>query len=452
MDGLCVMPKGSRKIKVLFGGSHLTHFGGMLLIHSFCKKLRLKKLLQESIRFSQPNQTYHSSELIMALLYAIIMGMKRINKTEILQYNGFFLEILGLSRFPDQTTLRRFLKRLSPQAIRQLARLHDSLRVYLRDLPRKRTSLTFDIDSVVITIYGKQQGGRVGYNPKKPGRRSYHPLFCFESHWQEFWHGTLRPGNAASATGAIAFFKTCLDKAPQDIARSRIRFRMDSGFYGRKIVQFLDENGVGYVIVARENSIIKARARACRFRKLNNGWEVGEFFENVHQKWDARHRFVVVRRPIPADPIEAKQLTLFKDVKYVYHTFVTNLPMSPWRVYLFYNPRATIEKNNREFLYDYPLSKVPSNSWKANVAFFQLLLFAADIVHWFKRLCLPEEYLWTTLDTIRTDFLLLPAKFSRHGSQNILLLPKDFHQRKEFQQALHKIQKLRLPKNFRFCK
>lgn len=132
--------------------------------------------------------------------------------------------------------------------------------------------------------------------------------------------------------------------------------------------------------------------------------------------------------------------------------FVTNLKMSAWRVYLFYNPRATIEKNNREFLYDYPLAKIPSNSWKANVAFFQLLLFSANIVHWFKRLCLPKEYWTATLDTIRTDFLVLPAKMSKHGSQNILVLPKDYHYRKEFQEALRKIQKLRLTENFRFCK
>ena len=131
---------------------------------------------------------------------------------------------------------------------------------------------------------------------------------------------------------------------------------------------------------------------------------------------------------------------------------MTNLTISAWRVYLFYNPRATIEKNNREFLYDYPLAKVPSNSWKANVAFFQLLLFAANIVHWFKRLSLPQEYWNATLDTIRTDFLMLPAKLTNRGHQKMLILPKDYLQRKEFEEALRKIQKLRLPKNFRFCK
>ncbi|MBI4802213.1 MAG: transposase [Elusimicrobia bacterium] len=103
-----------------------------------------------------------------------------------------------------------------------------SLRIQLFALPYKRTTLVFDIDSVVIVIYGKQAGARIGYNPKKHGRRSYHPIFCFEAHFQEFWHGSLRPGDAGASTGAIPFIKRCLAKAPKDIARSRIRFRMDA--------------------------------------------------------------------------------------------------------------------------------------------------------------------------------------------------------------------------------
>lgn len=446
------MPKGAQKIQFYFKETHLTHFGGMWLIQRFCKYLGLKKKLQEYVRFNQRNQDYHSAELFLALMYAIIMGFRRINKTEILQYNGAFLEMLGLSRFPDQSTLRRFLKRLPPNVIRRLVKLHDSLRAYLFALPKTRWSLTFDIDSVVIVVYGKHEGARVGYNPKKPGRRSYHPIFCFESNFQEFWHGSLRPGNAASSTGAVPFIKMCLAKVPKDITRSRIRFRMDSGFYGRRVTRFLESKGCKYVIVAKEYSTIKRRAQGCKFQKITGGWEVGEFRERIHQKSEELHRFVVVRRPIPEDPQEEKQLKLFKDKKYAYHIFVTNLKMSPWRVYLFYSPRATIEKNNREFLYDYSLGKIPTKNWTANVAFFQILLFAANIVHWFKRLCLPKEYLNATLDTIRTDFLVLPAKLVRKQKKNIVKLPHDYHYQKEFLEAAKKIEKMKLLNKFRFCK
>ena len=437
------MPKALRTLRLSFRETHLTHFGGMVLLQRFCNKLGLRRLLQQWIRIPQRNADYHPSDLILALLYAIMAGLRRINKTDILQYNGTFLSLLGLPRFPDQSTLRRFLKRMPPKVIRQLVALHDHLRTKLFPLPKPRTTLTFDLDSVVLTVYGKLQYARVGYNPHKRGRRSYHPLICFEAHLQEFWHGSLRPGNTVSSTGLVPFLKLCLAKVPQPLARSRLRFRADSGCFGKRVVEFLDGLGCGYAIVAKQYSTIKARAREGRFRKLAQGWETGAFrYQPLH--WQHPHRFIVVRRPIPQDPVEAQQLTLFKDRKYAYHVLVTNLRTHPWRVWRFYAQRATIEKNIRELLYDYPLGKIPTEDWVANVAFFQILLFAYNLVHWFKRLCLPKEYLYATLDTIRTDFLVLPAKLTNQGGQNVLVLPHDYHYQEQFRAALKKIEKLRL--------
>jgi hypothetical protein len=440
------MPRPLRALRLAFRETHLTHFGGMVLLQRFCNKLQLRWQLQRTLKFPRRHASYHPCDLILALLYAIMAGLRRINKTEILQYNGTFLSLLGLPRFPNQSTLRRFLKQMPPRVIRQTVTLHDHLRARLFALPKPRTTLTFDLDSVVLTIYGHLQWARVGYNPKKRGRRSYHPLLCFEAHQQEFWHGSLRPGDAAVSTGAIPFLKRCWAKVPSSIARSRIRVRGDSGFFGKRVIEFLDTRGCGYAVVAKEYPTIRSRARGCRFHRLGQGWEVGEF-RYQPLRWDSPHRFVVVRRPIPQDPVEARQLTLFKDRKYAYHVLVTNLKTSAWRVWQFYAKRATIEKNIRELLYDYPLGKIPTDDWTANVAFFQMLLLAYNLVHWFKRLCLPREYLYATLDTIRTDFLVLPAKLTKEGSKNVLVLPQDYHYQKEFTQALKTMDRLRLPQN-----
>ena len=271
------MPKGLRTLRFVFNDTNLTHFGGMVLLQRFCNKLRLRWLIQNFVKVPQRNTDYLPSDLILALLYAIMAGLRRINKTEILQYNGVFLSLLGIPKFPDQSTLRRFLRRLSPKAIRQLVTLHDQLRARLFGLPKARFSLIFDLDSVILTVYGKMQWARVGYNPKKHGRRSYHPLLCFEAHLQEFWHGSLRPGDAATSTGAVPFLRVCLAKTPPKIARSRIRIRGDSGFFGKRVIEFLDSTGCGYAIVAKEYSTIKARSRECRFKNLRGGWEVAEF-------------------------------------------------------------------------------------------------------------------------------------------------------------------------------
>jgi hypothetical protein len=219
--------------------------------------------------------------------------------------------------------------------------------------------------------------------------------------------------------------------------------RADAGYFSGKLIVWLEHQGLGYVIVAREYRGIKQHAQATRFQKLRHGWEVGEF-SYTPTGWKTPRRFVVVRRPRPTDPAEAKQLTLFQDRHWAYTVLVTNLRLTAWRVWRFYCPRATIEKNIRELLYDYPLGKIPTEEWVANVAFFQILLFAYNLVHWFKRLCLPKEYLYTTLDTIRTDFLVLPAKLTKQGNRNVLVLPHDYHYQEQFKAALKKIERLRL--------
>jgi hypothetical protein len=439
------MPKALRTLSFSFEDRRLTHFGGLVLLQRFCQTLHLRRRLQRRISFSQRNADYAPADLILALLYATAVGLRRINKTRLLHCNGAFQDLLGLDRFPNATTLRRFLRRLPPQAIRQLVALHDGLRAQFFSLPEAPTSLILDLDSVVLTLYGHQQGARLGYNPKKKGRRSYHPLLCFEARRQEFWHGSLRPGDASANTGVIFFLQRCLTKVPPDIARRRIRVRADSGFFAGKLLALLERLGLGYVIVAKEYPTIKCRAREAHFHRLQSGFEVAEFRYQAHG-WPKPRRFVVMRRPIPEDPVEAKQLTLFKDRRYAYGVYVTNLGLAPWRIWKFYQPRATIEKNVRELLYDLPLGKIPSRDWLANVAFFQMVLLAYDLVHWFRRLCLPAPYKTATVETVRTDFLVLPARLVSRGGRNALQLPKDYVHREAFVAAFERASKLRLPK------
>jgi hypothetical protein len=65
---------------------------------------------------------------------------------------------------------------------------------------------------------------------------------------------------------------------------------------------------------------------------------------------------------------------------------------------------------------------------------------------------LPPQYLTTTLDSIRTDFLVLPARLVRESKRNVVKLPHDYHYQHEFLEASRKVDRLRLPRNFRICK
>jgi hypothetical protein len=206
----------------------------------------------------------------------------------------------------------------------------------------------------------------------------------------------------------------------------------------------LDRAGCGYIIVCRKAKAYLPLAQRTGFKEMASSWAVAEFHFKP-RGWEREHRFVMVRRPLPEDPQEAQQLTLFKAGRYAYSAFVTNLSLNPWMVWKTYQARANVERSIRELLYYFSLNKIPTQEWVANVAFMQLLLFAYNLVHWFKRLCLPTEYATATVETIRSEFLALPAKLTRHGSRNVLQLPKDYHNRKAFLEAARRIEALRVP-------
>jgi len=436
------MGKGTRKVRIFHSETGLTHYGGMILIHMFCKKLDLKRLLQRHVQSFHRKDKYHHSELILALIYLIIAGVPRIHKTKSLQYNGSLPNLIGIKKFPDPVTLRRFLHSLPPKTIRQIVQVHDSLRQKLFSIPHRQWSVVFDIDPTVLTVYGKQQRARVGYNPKKRGRRCYSLFLCFESHHQEFWHGSLMSGNVSAVIVGEHFFKRCMGKIPDWVYR--IRVRGDAGFYSYKFIEPLAEQGIGYTFEVRVyGEPIIDRIQGIKYRQFRGDWEISEFYYQP-TRWKQQHRFVVVRRPLPEDPEETRQLSLFVYKKYGYRVLVTNLDLTPDNIWYFHCQRAHAELNIRELKSSFPLTKIPTKSYLANVAYFQLLLFAYDIVNWFKRLCLPAEFHYATLQTIRENLLVLPARFVRSGHKNILKLPKGFIYQDVFNYALKYLEKLEI--------
>lgn len=53
--------------------------------------------------------------------------------------------------------------------------------------------------------------------------------------------------------------------------------------------------------------------------------------------------------------------------------------------------------------------------------------------------------LTATLESLRTDFLVLPAKLIRSGRANVLQLPRDYHHREAFLLAWKKVNTLKPP-------
>lgn len=431
------MPRGPRKLAIEYGAASLTHYGGVYLLHRFLSRSGFKATLARHIPLSQRNNRYTVGELLLALLYPIILGLERIETTWLLQQNGVFQYLTGLPSYPNPSTLRRFLLRLAPAALPDLRRLHDRFAARVRAGSPRPSRLIFDLDSTVVAVYGNQEGARVGYNPRKRGRPSYHPLLCFEGQTKDFWHGELRPGDVPTASGILTFLPACFAKVPRGV---RIFVRGDKGFYDHKTIEWLEARRARFVIVARLTQPIKRRLGQLEYAPVSRGVEAAEF-RYQPTRWPRAYRFVVIRRPFPDEPTE--QLTLFQLGQYAYQVLVTNLPLRPLNVWRFYNARAGIERIIRALKGDYPLGKIPSHHFAANEAYFHLLLLAYNLVNWFKRLCLPPDYQSATLETLRHRILLMPAQLRRTEHRPRLTLAARGPQAAVWRYALHKIDRLK---------
>ena len=68
--------------------------------------------------------------------------------------------------------------------------------------------LTLVVDSTVVVRYGKKQAGaEVGYNPKKRGRPSHHPLVAFIRETGDCLGVRWRGGSAHTAAGTAEWIE-----------------------------------------------------------------------------------------------------------------------------------------------------------------------------------------------------------------------------------------------------
>lgn len=163
------MPRGPRNLRIANNGVGLTPFGGVARIEEFLQRVGLQGGLSDHIRFVQRPTRYRISESLEALIEPRILGLGRIETPAPLRYNGVFHYWAGWPGYPEATSLRRFLGRFARSGRKAFVQWHDRGRQAMLG-PAVRT--IFDLDSPVLTVYGRQERAEVGYNPKKRGRPS----------------------------------------------------------------------------------------------------------------------------------------------------------------------------------------------------------------------------------------------------------------------------------------
>jgi Transposase DDE domain group 1 len=431
------MPYSPRNIKIACNHRGLTHFGGVHLFHEFLRVLHFRDFLAQQIRYPRRNRDYSLSQMLLALIYPIVLGLDRIETASLLRSNGTFQYLTGLPSFPDPQTLRRFLLNAPVYLREQLHRANDRVLERFIHLPDHRSRLILDLDSTVVTVYGRQEGAAVGYNPRYRGKRSYDPLLCLEANSSFLWDVELRRGDAGTWAGSIELLACCFHSSPSDIRE--VRVRADAGFGYGPVLDMLEAHPAQYAVVARMTPSLKCALGGLRYARLNPRWEIAEF-DHRPSDWSQARRCIVARKLIEeADP----EPTLFTLERYAYRAWHTNLPLTPAGVWQFYDGRAEMEPRIRELREDFALRKIPTRAFAANALYLEVVRLAYNLVTAFQRTCLREEWQSMTLSKLRHRLLWLPGELTRPQNRPILRLAISPFTQERADQILHRIHRLK---------
>lgn len=103
-----------------------------------------------------------------------------------LQTDPGYQKIKEVTQVADESTLRSFLSTICEQrALDQLSQVNNAL-LSLKAKSDELREVWLDIDDSVLTVFGKQEGAKTGYNPRYHGQPSYKvkvPLFLVLVNW-----------------------------------------------------------------------------------------------------------------------------------------------------------------------------------------------------------------------------------------------------------------------------
>jgi len=274
-------------------------------------------------------------------------------------------------------------------------------------------NVTLDLDSTVITRYGEQQGAKKGYNSKKPGRNSHHPLMAFIPEVRMIANAWMREGN----TGATSSAKLFLAETLEVLSSKKVGLvRCDSGFYSHDFLSELDSKSLNYVVAVKFYPTIKRELRSLtNWISIKDGIEICEFYYQSAD-WKSPRRMVAVRKNITKLKKATGRLLLFDEQIYTYRysLYVTNLDLPAEQIWEMYKQRGDAENRIKELKYDFGLETFCSNNFWGTEAAFRSILMAYNLMALFRQVVLKKKS-QATLSTLRFKCFALGAWITKHA-------------------------------------
>ena len=422
-------------LRLRHSASELTDGAGLVLVRQLWDRLGLGLHIDRST--GRIDKRYRSSLMIEAWVALLLYGGGVMDDLALLSGRGI-RSLFGWHAVPDPTTFGRWLRRGG----REMVELLDELtwrvvcaRWETTGVPR---SVRLMLDSTVVARYGvKQAGAERGYNPKKRGRPSHHPLLAYTDGGDCLgvrWRG----GSAHTAEGAGEWLRALVRRL-RAAGVEEITVRLDKGFFSKEMVRTLSELDVAFVLKVSDHWWV--RSRLDRYRRSEKD---PDLWTSTGELYGMRLTSVERRRLAPNGegmlPLETHEVDRVAHV-------LTNIEgihaLSAWREY---NRGTLVEQRIRE-LYELSFGRTAVNDLSGNAILAGLGVFAYQLLHVLRTTALTGEWRRAQPARLRAWLFRLPGKLTMHARKRYVQLRRDERLRKPLLAALRVLSGLSPPEN-----
>jgi hypothetical protein len=322
----------------------------------------------------------------------------------------------GGERFPSDDPIRHFFLRFSQAHIEAFWRPLGRWLVRLGQCPAG--GFARDLDSTGFCREGQQEGARKGFNPKRKGRNSHHPLLAVLAEAPFLLHGWLRSGHTGAARGVVPFLQEALALLPEGMWLRTVR--ADSGFFDGAFLDFLEERALPYVVVARLTTTLQRKCAGIQhWTVIDEPHAAGEFTLKL-LGWSKERRFVVVRERMRESQAAVGRKLL--DVPgYTFRIWVPNRSESAVALWRDDNGRACVEQRIAERKHDLAADGFCLQPFYATEAAFLAVLFTFNLRSLYQHQTTPTAA-YRQPGTLRVAVFLCGAVLGVMGRAGVIKL------------------------------
>jgi hypothetical protein len=423
----------SDRSEVVFDDERVVVNAGIVLAVAVGRRLGIEALVDAAVRLGGRPGASRPGRKVLSLVHAMLLGADCIDDCDVLRA-GRTEAVLGHKAMAP-STLGTFLRSFTFGHVRQLDRvLGQALqRAWQAGAGPGEGRLVIDVDSFVGEVHGHaKQGAGYGYT----GKLGFHPILATRADTSEVLHVRLRKGAANTQRGALRFVDELLARVRKAGAAGPILLRADSGFWNKKIIARLREQGCHYSIgVTMQRHITERIAQI-----PDDAWQpVADYPDTgvceLAETTLGEDRLIVRRVHLHAQDDQTELFAYWR-----HFAFLTNRTEPMHEVDSEHRQHAQVELVIRD-LKDQALAHFPSGHYSANSAWTVIACLAHNLGRWTAQLGLSDPTP-RAARTLRRRLFALPGRLTHSARRWTLHLPARWPWQTDFIEALTRIRAL----------